>query len=461
VVFSSFSFLFLFFPVFLVAYRFAPAGLRNAVILVFSWIFYAWWRLDYLPLLAAITVWAWAIGLVLARAAARLRKPALVAGIAGLLSALAWFKYANLFVGTARDAGLPIEHWQNVILPIGLSFFVFGAISYVVDVYRGTVEAERNLIDYATYQAVFPHLVAGPIVRYASIAPELHRRVFDRAKFAAGVERFSIAFAMKILLADTLAPLVDAGFKLAAPSMADAWLATAAYTLQLYFDFAAYSSMAIGLGLMMGLTFPENFNNPYLSRSVGEFWRRWHMSLSSWLRDYLYIPLGGSRDGTARTCLNLAITMGLGGLWHGASWTFMAWGLWHGLGLVTERLWKTARLPAPPAALAYPLTLAFVLIGWTLFRSNDWGTAATMFGGLLGRNGVALSASYAAAIRPVEIVTLLLGIALVYAPLVQFRAPDLWRGLRTGLGYSAFVLLMLSLWTLQGRTVTPFLYFQF
>lgn len=460
-VFSSLSFIFLFLPVFLLVYRLAPGGWRNAVILIFSWIFYAWWRLDFLPLLIFISLWAWGTGLTIERAGARLRKSVLVVGVSGLVGALGWFKYANLFAATLRSWGTRIDNWNDILLPIGLSFFVFGAISYVVDVYRGTVAAERNVVTYAAYQAVFPHLVAGPIIRYASIAGELHHREFDRDQFCAGVERFMIAFAQKIMLADTLAPLVNVGFALKSPTVADAWLSTLGYGLQLYFDFSAYSSMAVGLGLMIGLKFPENFNNPYWSRSVTEFWRRWHISLSTWLRDYLYISLGGNRFGAFRTYANLMITMGLGGLWHGASWTFMAWGVWHGAGLVAERLWKNAKLPNPPSAVSYAGTMIFVFLGWTLFRAEDWARANTMFAGMAGRNGLGISAAFAAAIRPTEIFTILVGIVVLFAPLVQFRALPAWRMLRSGVTYGAFVLFLVSCWALQGRLVVPFLYFQF
>jgi alginate O-acetyltransferase complex protein AlgI len=270
-----------------------------------------------------------------------------------------------------------------------------------------------------------------------------------------------IAFAQKIMLADTLAPLVNVGFALKSPTIADAWLSTLGYGLQLYFDFSAYSSMAVGLGLMIGLKFPENFNNPYWSRSVTEFWRRWHISLSSWLRDYLYISLGGNRLGAFRTYVNLMITMGLGGLWHGASWTFMAWGVWHGAGLVVERLWKNAKLRNPPAAVSYAGTMIFVFLGWTLFRADDWSRANTMFAGMAGRNGLGISEAFAAAIRPTEIFTILVGVVVVFAPLVQFRALPAWRMLRFGMTYGAFVLFLVSCWALQGRLVVPFLYFQF
>jgi alginate O-acetyltransferase complex protein AlgI len=461
VVFSSFSFLALFLPLFLIVYRIAPASWRNAVILVFSWIFYAWWRLDFLPLLIFISAWAWLAGLIIERSTDGNRKLALAIAITGLLGALGWFKYANLFVHTFASIGVQIDHWQNILLPIGLSFFVFGAISYVVDVYRGVVRAERDIVTYAAYQAVFPHLVAGPIIRYASIADDLHYRAFDGEQFRAGVERFMIALAQKILLADTIAPLVNSGFSLTAPSMADAWLATFGFALQLYFDFSAYSGMAIGLGLMIGLKFPENFDNPYWSRSVTEFWRRWHMTLSSWLRDYLYISLGGNRAGAIRTYVNLMLTMALGGLWHGASWTFMLWGIWHGGGLVVERLWKNARLPNPARGLSFGLTMIFVLLGWTLFRADDWPMAAAMFAGMLGHSGLAVSQSYAAAIRPTELLTLALGLIVIYVPLVQFRSRRVWHGVRVSLSYAAFALFLASCWALHGRTVVPFLYFQF
>lgn len=463
-VFASFSFLFLFLPAFLAAYALAPARCRNPVLLAFSWLFYAWWRLDFLPLIVSIALWSWASAPRIAAARGPARRRWLWLALAWPLLALLYFKYANLLVDSAAALGAPLPGWQAVLLPIGLSFFVFGAISYSVDVYRGTVPAEPSFINYATYQSMFGHLVAGPVVRYAWVAERLRARAFDGAEFSAGCERFLLGLATKVLLADTLAPLVDSAFALAAPSAADAALGVLAYTLQLYFDFAAYSAMAIGLGLMVGLRFPENFAHPYLSGSLSEFWRRWHISLSSWLRDYLYIPLGGSRHGLARACVNLLATMALGGLWHGASWTFLLWGLWHGAGLVTQRLWN-ARVPAGAGAAAgaagHVLTLGFVMLGWALFRAQTWDQACLFWAALAGRHGWTLTTALGAALHPNQLVVLVAGVALVYLPL-------LWRGhhgrtlaLGTVLSWLALPLFLCTLWVLRDRAVVPFLYFQF
>lgn len=458
-VFVSDSFVFLFLPLFLLTYALVPARLRNATILLYSLIFYGWWRFDFLPLLIAIACWSWATSLWIVRSAGRERPIALLAAILAPLASLIWFKYANLLAESAAALGAPIGNWTAIPLPIGLSFFVFGAISYSVDVFRKTVAAEPSLVNYATYQAMFGHLVAGPVVRYQSVAERLASRSFDLAEFTEGWRRFMLGFAQKVLLGDTLAPLVDAGYALPNPSTADVSLTVAAYTLHLYFDFAGYSSMAIGLGLMVGLNFPENFDNPYLSRSITEFWRRWHISLSSWLRDYLYIPLGGNRVGKVRSYFNLLVTMALGGLWHGASWTFLVWGFWHGLGLIAARLWSAAGAPAVPALISHVLTMAFVMIGWLLFRAQDWQIAQTMMSGLLGLNGLSLSSPMIATARPTELLTLCLGLLVVYAPAL----PDypLRRYIARPPFELALLLWLCALWTMQSRTVIPFLYFQF
>lgn len=458
-VFVSDSFVFLFLPLFLLTYALVPARLRNATILLYSLIFYGWWRFDFLPLLIAIACWSWATSLWIVRSAGRERRIALLAAILAPLASLIWFKYANLLAESAAALGAPIGNWTAIPLPIGLSFFVFGAISYSVDVFRKTVAAEPSLVNYATYQAMFGHLVAGPVVRYQSVAERLASRSFDLAEFTEGWRRFMLGFAQKVLLGDTLAPLVDAGYALPNPSTADVSLTVAAYTLHLYFDFAGYSSMAIGLGLMVGLNFPENFDNPYLSRSITEFWRRWHISLSSWLRDYLYIPLGGTRVGKVRSYFNLLVTMALGGLWHGASWTFLVWGFWHGLGLIAARLWSAAGAPAVPALISHVLTMAFVMIGWLLFRAQDWQIAQTMMSGLLGLNGLSLSSPMIATARPTELLTLCLGLLVVYAPAL----PDypLRRYIARPPFELALLLWLCALWTMQSRTVIPFLYFQF
>ncbi|MFG1293311.1 MBOAT family O-acyltransferase [Xanthobacter versatilis] len=465
-VFASDSFLFLFLPVFLIVYALTPGAARNLAILAFSWLFYAWWRADFLPLIVSIAVWSWATGLWIARTDGAGRRRALVVGIAWPLASLVWFKYANMFVHSAGALGASVWGWQDVLLPIGLSFFVFGAISYSTDVFRGTVAAEPSFVNYATYQSMFGHLVAGPVVRYEWVAQRLKARTFHRAEFMFAVERFMLGFAQKVLIADTLAPMVDAGYALAEPTTADVLLAVAGYTLQLYFDFSGYSAMAIGLGLMVGLKFPENFDNPYLAISLSEFWRRWHISLSSWLRDYLYIPLGGNRGSTGRVSMNLLVTMGLGGLWHGASWTFLIWGLWHGFGLMVGRVWKAARLPGTGALpggalLGHVLTLAFVMVGWALFRAASWDEAGRIFSGLAGAHGLSLSPAMGAALRPLELVTLALGIGLIYLPKlmrIDPSAPNPGHALRA---WTALPLFLFAVFVLQGRIVVPFLYFQF
>ncbi|MFG1299518.1 MBOAT family O-acyltransferase [Xanthobacter sp. V3C-3] len=460
-VFASDSFLFLFLPVFLIVYALTPGVARNFAILAFSWLFYAWWRADFLPLIVSIAVWSWATGLWIARAEGPARRRALVFGIAWPLAALVWFKYANLLVHSADALGAPVAGWQDVLLPIGLSFFVFGAISYSADVFTRTVKAEPSFVNYATYQSMFGHLVAGPVVRYEWVAQRLKARTFHRAEFMFGVERFMLGFAQKVLIADTLAPLVDAGYALAEPTTVDVALCVVGYALQLYFDFSGYSAMAIGLGLMVGLKFPENFDNPYLATSLSDFWRRWHISLSTWLRDYLYIPLGGNRGSAGRVSMNLLVTMGLGGLWHGASWTFLAWGLWHGFGLMVGRLWKHFGLPGTGALAGHILTLAFVLVGWALFRAQSWEEAGVIFSGLSGANGGALSDAMGAAIRPLEIAILILGIGLIYLPkLVRIdpSAPNPGHALRA---WTALPLFLFAVYVLQGRIVVPFLYFQF
>lgn len=460
-VFVSDSFVFVFLPLFLSVYAIAPANFRNLTILVFSLIFYGWWRFDFLPLLIAIACWSWLNGLWISKAKGSEQRFALLAGIALPLCSLVYFKYVNLLVDTAIELGVPIRNWSSIPLPIGLSFFVFGAISYSVDVFRRTVATETNLINYATYQAMFGHLVAGPIVRYQSVAARLKSRTFDLGEFVEGSRRFMIGFAQKVLIGDTLAPLVEAGYSLPAPSSADTVITVVAYTLHLYFDFSGYSSMAIGLGLMVGLKFPENFNDPYLSSSLSEFWRRWHISLSSWLRDYLYIPLGGNRVNPSRSYFNLMFTMALGGLWHGASWTFMVWGIWHGLGLVAGRIWNALRLPAIPALPGHLLTLIFVMVGWTLFRAQDWQAAETMFLGVLGANGFRVSDAFAASARPIEFAALVGGIGIVYLPILGSYSPTLAAPISRPPFWLAAVLWVWSLWVIQSRTVVPFLYFQF
>ncbi|ULH17483.1 MBOAT family protein (plasmid) [Deinococcus sp. KNUC1210] len=471
-VFSSNVFLFLFLPVFLIVYYLLPTSWRSGWILTGSYALYAWWRVDFLWLLIAITLAAYWFGVQLGRQPdGPRRRGLLTASIVINLGALGYFKYANFgiesFNALTQTFGFHPFAWTKILLPIGLSFFIFHAISYVVDVYRREEPPTHKLLDFAAFIALFPHLIAGPVLKYNLLADQFRSRTHTLEKFSYGATRFMTGFAKKVLIADTIAPLVTASFAQTSPTLADSWLGALAYTLQLYFDFSGYSDMAIGLAAMMGFTFPENFNHPYISRSITEFWRRWHMSLSSWLREYLYISLGGNRKGRGRTYLNLWLTMVLGGLWHGANWTFVLWGMWHGSILVVERRMKEAKLWKPgPAWLTIPGTLLLVMLGWVMFRADSLPDALHMYRGMLGLNGVGLSDTLAWQIRGSELATMLIAAVLVYAaPLWGSRVGNVGRLLRPGLATAATVALLplfvLAIMKLSAQSYTPFLYFQF
>ena len=463
--FSSFTFLFLFLPLFLIVYAAAPARARNGVLLAFSWLFYGWWRPEYLVLLAGNSLFAWWIGGRIHQATGEVRRRWLMAGLVGNLAPLLWFKYANLLAATLNDAlgwaGQPMLPWQAILLPIGISFFTFQSISYVVDIYRRDIAPAPGFVAYAAYLAMFGQLIAGPILRYASIAPEILARPFSLAGFATGSRRFMFGLAMKVLVADTLAPVADYCFALTTPTFWDAWLGATAYALQLFFDFAGYSAMAIGLGRMIGFHFPENFNHPYLAGSIRDFWRRWHISLSTWLRDYLYIPLGGNRHGPGRAYLALLATMALGGLWHGASWTFLVWGLLHGFALALHRFWHSLDLPKPPWLVGHLLTLLLVLCGWAVFRSPDWSGAATLLQAMFNLTETWGARSHVGWVwRPEYSAGFAAALALVYLPrLHRFQGWSSRNGWPQSL--AAPVLLLGSVAVLADRASTPFLYFQF
>lgn len=327
-VFSSNLFLFLFLPVFLGSYYLVPFRWRSLLILVFSYVFYGWWRPDFLALLGGVTVGTYLLTLWMESPGMKAHRfKVLALGVVLNLSTLGYFKYFNFGVASFNELmgwfGLGPMVFAHVVLPIGLSFFIFQAMSYMVDVYRGDAPKTQNLFDFAAFISFFPQLVAGPVLRYQPLADQFRHREHSWARFSAGSAIFMAGFCGKVLVADPMAPMVDAAFLIHQPSLSDAWLGVTAYTVQLFFDFAGYSTMAVGLGLMVGFVIQQNFDDPYTSASITEFWRRWHMSLSTWLREYLYIPLGGNKKGRGRTYLNLWLTMVLGGLWHGANWTFV------------------------------------------------------------------------------------------------------------------------------------------
>ena len=460
-VFSSNIFLFAFLPLFLACYYLTPWRARSALILIFSWAFYAWWRPDFLALLVGVTSVSYAFALAIGASGEQAhRHRLLTAGVTLNLLALGYFKYANFGIDSLNVAlhalGFNGIEFTRVLLPIGLSFYIFHAISYLVDIYRREAAPASNFVDFAAFIALFPHLVAGPVLRYHLLAEQFRSRTHSLANFSRGCVIFMVGFCKKVLIADSVAPLVEAAFSAPLPSLADAWLGAGAYTIQLFFDFSGYTDMAIGLALMIGFVFPENFNDPYVSRSITEFWKRWHMSLSNWLREYLYVSLGGNRKGLLRTYINLFLTMLLGGLWHGANWTFVLWGTWHGGILILERFWEQRwGKPLLPGWLRVIKTMLLVIFGWVLFRAANLAGAVRMFEGMLGFNGLGFSPPVAWQVTPDRLMVLALGVVLVYAmPWLK----------RQGGSYLRYLLLPLFLWavaTLSAQSFTPFLYFQF
>lgn len=471
-VFTSTVFLFVFLPLFLAVYALLAPRWRTAWILLASYAFYAWWRLDFTAVFAGSTVAAYLVGQYVGRwreSRPRSAQRVLALGITLQLGTLAYFKYAefgaaslNALLVAWGAAPLPA---LSVILPIGISFYVFQAISYMVDVWRGDAPARARFVDVAAYIALFPQLIAGPIVRYKTLAQVLSAPRSDPSLVAEGAQRFMLGFCKKVLVADALAPIADGAFALSAPSAAEAWLGVLAFAGQLFFDFSGYSDMAIGLGLILGFRFQENFDRPYLAASISEFWRRWHMSLSRWLRDYLYIPLGGNRLGPSRTYVNLMLVMLLGGLWHGAAWVFVAWGAWHGVLLALER-WRGVG-EQPRRAWRVAATFALVLVGWVLFRSSDLPHALSVYAGMLGRNGWWLTPELAWQLTPRALATLVLASLIVWFPVGDLAArpgsATAWLA-RTGmpaLRWALVPLFVLGVMRAVADSFSPFLYFRF
>jgi alginate O-acetyltransferase complex protein AlgI len=388
---------------------------RRVFLLLSSYAFYAWWRADFLVLLCGSTLVNYVLGRQIEQRRARQadRRAVLIAGLVFNLGLIATFKYDTLFVGTADDLlglGLAIPHF---FLPLAISFFTFEQISYLVDADAGKTH-NYSLLDYALFVAYFPHLIAGPIVRHNDLIPQFRQMRGCNDDLATGVTLFSIGLAKKTLLADNLAPFADTIFNAAGRGThlgpTDSWLGTLFFAFQIYFDFSAYSDMALGSSVMLGIRLPVNFHSPYKSASIIEFWRRWHISLSAFLRDYLYVPLGGNRKGRGRRYLNLFITMLLGGLWHGASWTFMLWGGLHGFYLAINHAFRhAAKGRTAPPALRLPLhiasvalTFAATTLAWIVFRSPDLAAARNVAGGLVG-----LGHSAIVSFSPLAAVTLL------------------------------------------------------
>lgn len=468
-VFSSLTFLFLFFPLVMGVYYLCPRALRNLWLLLTSLLFYAWGEPVYIRLMAASILFNYLCGLGVAalqkREKKRLAKGLLILCIAGNIGALGLFKYADLLIGTVNNiAGSKIALLE-LALPIGISFYTFQALSYVIDVYRGTVAAQKNPITFGTYIALFPQLIAGPIVRYADIEPQLKERRSTPAMVAAGTQRFVLGLGKKVLIANVLYQLITVYKATTQPSVLYSWMYAAAYMLHIYFDFSGYSDMAIGLGKIFGFTFAENFNYPYISRSVTEFWRRWHMSLGSWFRDYVYIPMGGNRVAPARRYLNILVVWMLTGLWHGADWNFVLWGLFFAVFLILEKVFLLKPLQKLPV-LSHLYTLLLVAVSFVLFDSAGLSEAAAHLGRMFGAGGVPLATGETLYYLGSYAVTFI--IAIIGATPYPTRWMNrLSAGPKTGrvLAVAAPVALMALLAVVTAYLVdgsfNPFLYFRF
>jgi len=459
VLFNSQFFIVVFLPTVLALYYALAANraARQVVVVLASLGFYGWWDVRFVPLLMALTLANW----LFARWFGRARLPWIpVLGVVLNLGVLGLFKYADFLRGTVFDSvGAPWQPW-HLILPLGISFFVFQKISYLIDLRRG----DRHLygfLDFCMFVSFFPQLVAGPLVRHNEIIDQFRQDPRSPAMWenlSRGFVLFIVGVGKKVLLADTLALLVDPLFAkaLGTPlSLAEAWAAAGGYTLQIYFDFAGYSDMAIGLGLMFGLRLPINFDAPYKAVSVRDFWRRWHMTLSRFLRDYLYIPLGGSRCGPVRQAVNVVATMLLGGLWHGAAWTFVVWGGLHGLALAVNHVWEQRglRLPAP---VAWMLTMLFVMACWVLFRAPDFATAGHVLASMAGVSGIGRVALDTDTIRALTVGALLAVVGPTgYAVAMNRLRPMTWFAVPAGIGLAYLILLI------GGRLPNVFIYFQF
>jgi len=488
--FSSVIFLFFFLPVVLTLYLLPSQRWRSFLFLLASFVFYAWSQGGYILALLVSIFFNYLFGLWIGRLDGAVRtlsgrihtrKAVLIFGLVFNLLLLTMLKYANFLSMNVNVflSWLSLPHVQisQIYAPLGISFFTSHAISYLVDIYRGEGPAQRNPGALAIYLAAFPKVLAGPIAQYRQAAHQLDRRLITVPDLAYGIERFVTGLAKKVLLANPLGAVADAAFGLQPENLApySAWAGILCYTLQIYFDFSGYSDMAIGLGRMFGFEFPENFNFPYISQSVREFWRRWHISLSLWFRNYLYIPLGGNRLSQARTCFNLVFVFLLCGLWHGASWTFIIWGAWYGLFLLLERTWFGTLIERAPRALRHFYLLAVVVTGWVFFRADSMGFAITYLKSMLGVHwGSGRTGQFAIHLNN-EIVTLFAVAVFFCLPVSSWLkrlctpAPvglaSFYDFRRTGFYVSYALILSLvffaSILSLAGGTHKAFIYFRF
>lgn len=469
-VFSSTIFLFFFLPLLLLFYFFSPNRIKNTILLASSLFFYAWGELFYTALMVVSILSNYTFGRLIGSSTTQ-KKIFLGLGVGANLLLLGFFKYTNFIVNNFNKIAQALFDFggievQPIHLPLGISFFTFQAISYLVDVYRKENPAQKNLLDLGLYISLFPQLIAGPIVRYHSVARQLVSRTVTLQSFEAGATRFIYGLAKKLLIANPVGEVADKIFFLPPDQLPAlvAWTGVLCFTLQIYFDFSGYSDMAIGLGKMFGFTFPENFNYPYIARSLRDFWQRWHMSLTTWLRDYLYIPMGGNRVPQWRISFNLLTVFVLCGLWHGASWNFLTWGLWHGFFLALERTTLGKILNGMPRILTHFYTLLVVIIGWVFFRLEAFNDSLAYLSCMAGSKG------FTSTLYPIQLYVtneaLLAGfIGIIFAtPLFitceKFLQKPTWYWGLTKIGFVA-LLLGMSMLKISSGTYNPFLYFRF
>lgn len=471
-VFSNLVFLYVFLPIVLLVYFIVPRGLKNTILLIASLFFYSWGEPSYVVLMILSIVINYIIGLLVANAKTDSRKKTwLWFAVFVNLGILGYYKYANFLVENINQLFHTSIVLEPIPLPIGISFFTFQALSYVIDVYRKNAEAQKNIFDFSLYIALFPPLIAGPIIRYNRIAEQIKKRFVNIPLFVEGIQRFILGLSKKVLIANPLGRTADDIFAISGGDLTTvtAWVGILAYSLQIYFDFSGYSDMAIGIGKMFGFTFDENFNYPYISKNVSEFWRRWHISLSSWFRDYVYIALGGNRVSTWKVYRNILIVWTLTGFWHGASWTFMAWGFYYGLLIAMEKWFLGKWLGKLWSPIQHVYTLIFVMVGWVFFRADNFSYSFDYIQTLFGFNGTLYDGQ---SILYVLDNLWIFAIAILFAtPIFPYMKHKLEAiaskhtvvfVLKEFFGSALYLILLLIVTTfLVNSTYNPFIYFRF
>ena len=466
-VFSTLFFLFTYLPIVLLLHSLCPVKWRNGLLLVVNLIFYGWKKPAYIFIMFASIGIDYVHGILVEKAKAegnhRRARRYVVQSVVFNLALLGFFKYWDFLARSFATLGLNFMPVLGLELPIGISFYTFQTMSYTIDVYRGDAKAQRNIVNFGTFVTLFPQLIAGPILKYKDLADQIDERDYPVERFAAGVQIFVIGLAKKVLLANNIGALWEVFKAMPADRLttAGAWLGIVAFALQLYFDFSGYSDMAVGLGNMLGFEFTGNFNYPYIAQSITDFWRRWHISLSSWFRDYLYFPLGGSRVGKGRLVFNLMVVWAATGIWHGANWNFLLWGIYYGVLLVLEKLVWGEWLKKLPAWCRHLYTLFFVLVGWALFAIEDLSALGPYLAAMFGFAGGGLTGGavgyYLRSYLPVLVIALLASTPL---------GKDLWakvpeKAQKVLLPLLLLCGMLLSTAYLVDGTYNPFLYFQF